>query len=289
MFSLFKKCSLKTIDKPTLDVEIGNFQTNGTGDDNDVIVTLTSFPERMYELHYTLYSLLTQSVKPKHVVLWLAKEEFPNLEKDIPSKVLNFKKNGLTIKWTENIYSYKKLIPTLQEYPKNTIVTADDDIFYDKDWLKGLLEESEKYPHCIICHRGHIVKLTKEGLAPYKKWKKKAQCKAPSFFNLSTGAGGVLYPPNSLYKDVLDKNLFTKLAPKADDIYFWAMAILQNTPTMIVKEGTKELTYVNPERERGLTDETTLFSTNKQGGNDRQLSNILNHYPQILDFLKSHK
>ena len=58
---------------------------------------------------------------------------------------------------------------------------------------------------------------------------------------------------------------------------------------MIVKEGTKELTYVNPERERGLTDETTLFSTNKQGGNDRQLSNILNHYPQILDFLKAHK
>ena len=289
MFSLFKKSSLKTINKAALDVEIEDFQANGTGDDNNVIVSLTSFPERMYELHYTLYSLLTQSVKPKQVILWLAKEEFPNLEKDIPSKVLNFKKNGLTIKWTENIYSYKKLIPTLQEYPNSVIVTADDDIFYDKNWLKGLLDESEKYPHCIICHRGHIIKLTKDGLAPYKKWKKKAQCKVPSFFNLSTGAGGVLYPPNSLYKDVLDKKLFTELAPKADDIYFWAMAILQNTPTMIVKEGTKELTYVNPERERGLTDETTLFSTNKQGGNDRQLSSILNHYPQILDFLKAHK
>ena len=289
MFSLFKKNALKTIDKPTIEEKIKNFQTNGTGDDNELIVSLTSFPERMYELHYTLYSLLTQSAKPKQVILWLAREQFPNLEKDIPARVLELQKNGLTIKWTHNIYTYKKLIPTLQEYPNSVIVTADDDIFYDKDWLKMLLDTHKKFQNCIVCHRGHIAKLSKNGLAPYKKWEKKATCKVPSFFNLSTGAGGVLYPPNSLYKDVLDENLFTQLASKGDDLWFWAMATLQHTPTMIVKNGIKDLTYVNPERERGLTDETTLFSTNKQGGNDRQLTSILNHYPQILDILKANK
>ena len=108
MFSLLKKNSLKTIDKPATDAAIKSFQTKGTGDDNELIVSLTSFPERMYELHYTLYSLLTQSVKPKQVILWLAKEQFPNLEKDIPARVLELQKNGLTIKWTHNIYSYKK-------------------------------------------------------------------------------------------------------------------------------------------------------------------------------------
>ena len=285
MFSLFKKSSLKTIDKSALDVEIDRFQANGTGDDNELIVSLTSFPERMYELHYTLYSLLTQSVKPQKVILWLAKEQFPNGEKDIPSKVLKLQNNGLSIKWTHNIYSYKKLIPALKEYSNSTIVTADDDIFYDRDWLEKLLETHEKYPNCIICHRGHIAKLNKDGLAPYRKWKKKAKCKVPSFLNLSTGAGGVLYPANSLYKDVLDETLFTQLAPKGDDLWFWAMAVLAGSKTMIVPNGTKELTYINSERERGLTSEKTLFSTNKQGGNDRQIENILNHFPQILDII----
>ena len=89
MFNLFKKTSLKTIDKTALDKEIVEFKQNGTtGDDKGIIISLTSFPQRMYEIHYTLYSLLTQSVKPAKVILWLGEEQFPNLEKDIPEKVL---------------------------------------------------------------------------------------------------------------------------------------------------------------------------------------------------------
>ena len=71
----------------------------------------------MYEIHYTLYSLLNQTVKPDEVVLWLAKEQFPNGNDDIPPAVLDLQKNGLTIKWCEDLRSYKKLIPSLKEYP----------------------------------------------------------------------------------------------------------------------------------------------------------------------------
>ena len=35
-----------------------------------------------------------------------------------------------------------------------------------------------------------------------------------------------MYPPKSLYKDVLDVKKFTKFAPTNDDIWFWCMAIL---------------------------------------------------------------
>ena len=38
---------------------------------------------------------------------------------------------------------------------------------------------------------------------------------------------------------------------------------------------SKELTYINPERERGLIDETTLFKSNKNGGNDQQIKQII--------------
>ncbi|MFQ8625283.1 MAG: hypothetical protein ACLSA2_01780 [Candidatus Gastranaerophilaceae bacterium] len=80
-----------------------------------------------------------------------------------------------------------------------------------------------------------------------------------------------------------------KLAPKADDIWFWAMAVLNNTPICIAEDRVRVLTYVNPDRERGLTNQLTLFASNKKGGNDIQLANIINHYPQILDIIKDKK
>lgn len=287
MLNLFKKSTLKTIDKNSLDKEIESFKNKGTtGDDEGLIISLTSFPQRMYEIHYTLYSLLTQTVKPAKVVLWLGTEQFPDGEKDIPQKVLKLKENGLVIEWHKNLRSYTKLVPSLKKYPNNIIVTADDDIYYEKDWLEKLLKSHKENKNCIICHRAHRVKFDREKLAPYKKWPKKIKGGKASYLNFLTGVGGVLYPQNSLHKDVLKEELFTELAPKADDVWFWAMAVLNKTKILVVKDWIRELTYVNPERERGLTDEITLFSFNKKGGNDLQIEKVLNHYPQIIDILK---
>ena len=282
MLNLFRKSTLKTIDKNSLDKEIDSFKNKGTtGDDEGLIISLTSFPQRMYEIHYTLYSLLTQTVKPAKVVLWLGTEQFPDGEKDIPQKVLKLKENGLVIEWHKNLRSYTKLVPSLKKYPNNIIVTADDDIYYEK-----VLKSHKENKNCIICHRAHRVKFDREKLAPYKKWPKKIKGGKASYLNFLTGVGGVLYPQNSLHKDVLNEELFTELAPKADDVWFWAMAVLNKTKILVVKDWIRELTYVNPERERGLTDEVTLFSFNKKGGNDLQIEKVLNHYPQIIDILK---
>ena len=287
MLNLFRKSTLKTIDKNSLDKEIDSFKNKGTtGDDEGLIISLTSFPQRMYEIHYTLYSLLTQTVKPAKVVLWLGTEQFPDGEKDIPQKVLKLKENGLVIEWHKNLRSYTKLVPSLKKYPNNIIVTADDDIYYEKDWLEKLLKSHKENKNCIICHRAHRVKFDREKLAPYKKCPKKIKGGKASYLNFLTGVGGVLYPQNSLHKDVLNEELFTELAPKADDVWFWAMAVLNKTKILVVKDWIRELTYVNPERERGLTDEVTLFSFNKKGGNDLQIEKVLNHYPQIIDILK---
>ena len=94
----------------------------------------------MYDIHFTLYSLLTQRLKPDEVILWLSKEEFPNLEYDVPKKVIEFKQQGLTIKWVEeNLKSYKKLVYSLQEYPDDIIVTADDDFFLSERLVRKII------------------------------------------------------------------------------------------------------------------------------------------------------
>ena len=51
---------------------------------HELIVSLTSYPARINELYACVFSLLEQSVKADRVILYLAKPQFPGLEKDLP-------------------------------------------------------------------------------------------------------------------------------------------------------------------------------------------------------------
>ena len=194
------------------------------------IVSLTSFPARIKTVDQVIKSLLSQTLKPEKVVLWLSPEEFPQKERNLPKALLELKSKGLEIGWTLDLKSYKKLIPSLKAFPGNPIVTADDDILYPCDWLEKLWKTYLEYPECIIAHRIHQFKFSNKGKpAPYNSWAQKICCRTPLYQNFLTGVGGVLYPPYSLHTDVLNEDLFTKLCPKQDDIWFWAMALLNRT------------------------------------------------------------
>ena len=279
-----------SINKPQLLKEINSNKNLGTNKEKrtpQLIVSLTSFPQRMYDIHFCLYSLLNQSLKPDRLILRLAEEEFPNKEKDIPNTVLSFLEKGLEIKWCKNIKSYKKLIPALKEYPDAITVTADDDIYYPVDWLEKLYQSYQKNPEYIHCHRAHKILFdSNKKILPYKMWEHETYNQQPDYINFFTGSGGVLYPQGCLNTDVLNEELFTKLAPNADDIWFWAMAVLQGTKIKVVDDNIKQLTYINPERELGLNSEITLCSQNcGNGQNDVQLANVLKQYPQIMEKL----
>lgn len=281
---------LPHVNKEDCQTKINNFKDIGitkTSRKPRLIVSLTSFPERMYDIQFTIYSLLNQSIKPDEVILWLAEEQFPNKEADIPQTVINLQNNGLTIKWCKDLRSYKKLIPTLKDYPDDIIITADDDIFYPSNWLDLLYQSYLQDPKAVHCHRGHKIRFTATGeVAPYKRWKHRISHNTPSFQNFFTGAGGVLYPPHCLHHDVANVELFKELAPNADDIWFWAMAVLAETPIHVVKNNLKELIYVNPERELKLTSELTLAMINTvTNQNDVQLGKIIKHYPQLMDYI----
>lgn len=253
-----------------------------------LIISFTSFPERTKEVHFTIYSLLTQELKPDEVILWLAKEQYPNGLDDLPEVLLKLTKCGLTIKWCEDLRSYKKLLPTLKEYPDDVIVIVDDDVYYPKDWLKKLYDEHLKDPKTVIGHRLHYIRLDANGKPlPYKQWQKNITKPVPSYRNFLTGCGGILYPPHSLYKDVDNMDLIRKLAPYADDIWFWAMSLLNNVKIKTFKGRYRKVLLVNPEREMRQTDELTLTKVNiAGGGNDKQMDEVIASYPQLLEKLK---
>lgn len=281
----------KAINKILLKPKIEKYDYPGVTDKKrnpKVIVSLTTYPKRIDDIQYTLFSIFNQSFKPDKIILWLAEEEFPNKEMDIPWFILNFKKLGLEIKWCENIKSYKKLIPSLKEYPNDIIVTADDDIFYPKDWLKKLYDNYLKYPDCIIGQRARKMCFDDNGeIDSYNNWKMIENEENPSFLNFLTGGAGSLYPPNSLDKHIFDNELFESLCLTGDDVWFWAMGVINRTKFKTVDDNLALLTYVSPARDVGLFDtENTLWHINSQGKNDDYIKKVIEKFPEINEIIK---
>ena len=214
--------------------------------DVEIVVSLTSYPARITTVHMTIMTLLNQKVKPDKIILWLAREQFPKGVISLPKQLLALEDVGLTIEWTHDIRSYKKLIPTLRKYPDSIIVTCDDDTFYPPHWLEMLMESYTKHPDCVHCHRGHTIRFDADGkVVPFLKWHFESTNSKPSFLNFQTGIGGVLYPPHCLDPEVFNEQAFMELAKTCDDHWFWAMAVLKGTRVKIVEGGIRTC-IVNP-------------------------------------------
>lgn len=186
---------------------------------SSIVVSLTSYPPRYQTLALTLKSLLTQSVKPKSIVLWIARGEAATL----PEEIQALQHYGLEIRYCDNIKSYKKLIPSLEAFPEDAILTADDDVYYDRRWLFRFASQTIVRSQ-VLCARMHRIVLRGGELAQYTEWEYDSNFVEPSILNFPTGIGGVLYPAGSLHADVLDADMFMQLCPTADDVWFYFMA-----------------------------------------------------------------
>ena len=286
IIQLFCLLQIKIKHKPFFKYsEVNEYGLNNKERNPKVIVTLTSFPDRIPTLHKTITTLLKQTFKPDKLILWLADSQFPNKENDLTQELLNLKQYGLEIRWCEDLRSYKKLIPTLQEYPNDILVTADDDIYYPADWLESLYRTYEKNPNCIITRRFSEIfnengnfKVTPIN-NPYEKYSLKS-----SYLYQQVGCGGCLYPPNSLHKDILDIEAIKTLIPTHDDIYFWAMSVLNHKKIAIVTDYNTNVECVEDTQQFGLC------KKNKENGAGMNSAvayeRILAKYPECMKIIE---
>lgn len=246
-----------------------------------VIVSLTSFPAAIPYAAKAIQSILQGNILPNKVILYLTFAQFG--EKGIPKELTDMAKQNLLFEirdYPRDIRSYRKLIPAIKDFPDAIIVTIDDDVDYHKNMLRDLLRLHEQMPDAVLAHRA---KLMKPG-EPYCKWRKYrwyhflTKRIHRDFKNIQTGVGGVLYPPNSLNKEMLDVELFTEIAPTTDDIWFWAASVANGIPVIPVPFGHNKPKGVGKPRELSL--KTTNFKT----GIDRNvaaLQKILEKYPIV--------
>jgi hypothetical protein len=256
-----------------------------------VIISLTSYPARIPHIHRTIFSLLKQSVKPDEIILWLGEELFPNRNNDLPEILLMLFKHGLTINYCKDIKSFTKLIPVMCTYPNDIIVTVDDDIIYSPKLLETLLNSYEIDKTLIHAHIANKILFTSNGvLKPFDEFEMKPENMVASYLNIQGGIGGCLYPPKSLHKDFVNETLFMNLCPTADDLWFWAMAVMNETKIIVIKNNIIASTPNTPIQYKDVIEPKNSLGSinciNGQKQNNIQLHNILEHYPIIKERLK---
>ena len=252
------------------------FQINGNKRKQKVIVSLTSFPLRFDTLHYTIKSLLVQTMSPDEIILYLSEEDASEIN-CLPDSLLTLRKYGFRIEIRPyNIRPHKKYYYAMLENPDDIIITVDDDMIYDPRMIEELYTTHTRFPDCVVAARGHQMLFTKSGtIEEYNRWNWAVDKPySPSIRLWSTGVGGVLYPPGCMHKDLLNIELLKALSLNADDIWLKFMQVLVGTKVVLCGSFLKNNMFVVKGSQEVSLNANNVFD-NK---NDIYIQNLLEHY-----------
>jgi hypothetical protein len=151
------------------------------------------------------------------------------------------------------------------------MVTADDDVLYPTDWLKGLAAAYAEHPGVINGYRARIVALNEKGIAPYTQFK---LCKdtAASTCHMATGVSGVIYPP--AFQKILKESGtgFANCCPRNDDLWLHVWAVRAGYQVRQMQPDSKEWPEIPGTQDIALH----LENVSRQDGNDRQIAATYN-------------
>lgn len=123
--------------------------------DEKIIVTMTTWKERISNVPFVLSTILKQTKIPNKIVINLSKEEFGSYDA-LPTDFKSFvSKNSLIeINWIEgkNTKQWKKTIPTMLKYPNDCVICIDDDRKYPDNFISALWNTHLKHPNNPITH-----------------------------------------------------------------------------------------------------------------------------------------
>ena len=216
---------------PFLDSKINNLGdfigTSQVGREVKILVSLTCKSADLDILPKTIYSILNQKLKADKIILWLDKNDYTML--NLPYYITRFVKNGLEIRFIEDLGEYNKTYYPMKECKNFIIVTANNGIYYQKDWLQKLYLSYISHPRDIHVHNIKKVKIEKNNIV----LKKTDNDELSSFCNYAIS--GILYPPNCFSNEILRKDIFLKYLAKNSNTWFWLMSLAHNRKIRQVK------------------------------------------------------
>lgn len=256
-------------------------------DDNlrerEIIVSLTTYSKRIYDVYLTIESIFDQTVKADKVILWLAEDEFDN--ESLPMTLSNLKERGLEVKYCPDLKSYKKIIPTLKLFPNALTITVDDDILYPFDMIENLYRQHLNNKDAVVFYRAHKIELDKYNrIKPYNQWGMEKGVRDNAFL---TSGGGTLFPPGCFDDEFFNEKKIFELAPAADDIWINAMLLKNNSEYIKVDDErvwSERFLIVEESQDIGLF-QSNMFKNQ----NDVQINAVFDEYGLWSDLVNKIK
>lgn len=244
-----------------------------------VVVTLTSYPARIATVHRSLRSLFGQSRLPDKIVLYLAEQDFPNREADLPEPLVSMLWRDFEIHWVpRDLKSHKKYFWAFEEFADCLVVTVDDDLIYRRTMIEELLAAYAAHPKSVIASRAHLMMFESDGsLKPYNGWLSVAAMEHPALVGTSsmrhfaTTGAGTLFAPELIPKFVQSASIIEECCLYADDLWLKVVEAIAGV-SVAVATAEQWLVFVDGTQEQGLWATRNAF-----GGNDEALSKILAH------------
>lgn len=240
----------------------GHRRLTGT---HPVIVSLTSYGERVADVAVAIESIGRGSVRPTRLMLWIDDDD---ILADLPLSLRQQQLRGLEILPTPDYGPHKKYFPYVVSISNHQLplVTADDDVIYPRHWLRKLTTAFEQRPDAITCYRANIVQLEPDRVAPYSSWPRCRTTDA-SCLHFATGVSGVMYPPTMLDELARRGTAFETTAPRADDVWLHWVALQTNRPVRQVSSSPQHFPFIPGSQTGALTHENVGAS-----GNDDQIA-----------------
>lgn len=215
-------------------------------------------------------SLVAQSMAPNKIVVNVSRKPYLRDDGILDDNLLSILTSGISedlkdifeIRWVENTGPYRKLIPTLQQANKDDIiVTADDDIFYGKDWLKILLDNFE--PKNKLIHAGRVRRKRKNNFGEYTGYIYWPIIKKEEILEddwIITFGGGAVLCKNWFTKELINDVSYLNIAPTADDLWYSKLCHYSDLKVKVIPEILDQLNFF--EHNDGLVNHN-LPSANK--------------------------
>lgn len=258
----------------SIDAYMKSAAKGGIPDRSSIVVSLTSYGERLKTVHLCIESLLSQTIPPDRVVLYLDYDSSPVALPDTLTTLCNY---GLEIRRSgiSNLRGHKKYFYALSDFPDRCVVIADDDLVYPATMLSELLSSHEKFPTAVIARRTHrIVFDHNYAPLPYNEWMYEYRgVKRNSFSNFLTGGGGVLFPPGLPLEVILDETSIRRCALSSDDV--WLSFALRASDIVIYRTPVGLIPFweIDSAQQAALKNENVVG-----GGNDRSVCLTLDHF-----------
>ena len=264
--------------KKIINLPIENLTLNKEERKEKIIVSLTTFPARIGVVGYAIKSLFNQIIKPDRIILWLAEDQFKDVE--LPKLLTDLTSVGLEIKYCEDLRSHKKYHFALKAQKENELViTYDDDLIYPEDSIERLYKKHLEYPGCIVCNRAQVCNHVDGVLGKYNTWAVRSciGVKSPSSFLFPSTGGGTLYPYGSVDEETFNVQAMKETAFTADDLWMRFMSARKGTMIIKTRKNHRTFSTLEGSQTEGLQTENCLG-----GENDRALERLSKKYPEAL-------